>query len=186
MLHSSAEASAEAIAEARVELPEDFERLYAEHFEFVWRSLRRLGVRPEDLDDAAQDVFIVYLRRRSEFRGQSSQRTWMFGIANNVAHEYRRKQQRAARAEPVSEGHPAHGPSPLDQASSTEALRLVDAFLASLDENKRNVFILAELEQMSAPEIAIALQVKLNTVYSRLRAAREAFVEFLQQSAGQP
>jgi len=187
MLHSSAQAPpAEAIAEERAELPEDFEALYAEHFEFIWRSLRRLGVRPEDLDDAAQDVFIVSLRRRSEFRGQSSQRTWMFGIANNVAHEYRRKQQRAARAEPMTEAHPAREPSPLDQASSTEALRLVDTFLASLDDNKRNVFILSELEQLSAPEIATALQVKLNTVYSRLRAAREAFAAFLQQSAGQP
>ncbi|MEO8183774.1 MAG: sigma-70 family RNA polymerase sigma factor [Deltaproteobacteria bacterium] len=188
VLHSSAETagSTEAIAEARAELPEEFDRLYAEHFEFIWRSLRRLGVKPEDLDDAVQDVFIVFLRRRSEFRGQSSQRTWLFGIANNVAHEYRRKQQRAARAEPMTEGHPAHGPSPLDQASSTEALRLVDAFLASLDDNKRNVFILAELEQMSAPEIATALGVKLNTVYSRLRVAREAFFAFLQQSSGQP
>jgi RNA polymerase sigma-70 factor (ECF subfamily) len=186
MLHSSAEAPPADAIEDRIELPEDFERLYSEHFEFVWRSLRRLGVRPEELDDAAQDVFIVYLRRRSEFRGQSSQRTWIFGIANNVAHEYRRKQQRAARAEPMTEGHPARGPSPLDQASSTEALRLVDTFLASLDDNKRNVFILSELEQMSAPEVATALQVKLNTVYSRLRAAREAFAAFLQQSAGQP
>src|SRR4029078_8518944 len=139
MLHFSVEAPpADAISEDRAELPEDFERLSAEPFEFVWRSLRRLGVRPEELDDAAQDVFIVSLRRRSEFRGQSSQRTWMFGIANNVAHEYRRKQRRAARAEPMTEAHPARGPSPLDQASSTEALRLVDTFLASLDDNKRN------------------------------------------------
>jgi RNA polymerase sigma-70 factor, ECF subfamily len=185
MLHSSAEAPApEATDEAQGDLPEDFERLYSEHFEFVWRSLRRLGVEPKELDDAVQDVFIVFLRRRSEFRGQSSQRTWLFGIANNIAHEYRRRQQRAARAEPMTEAHPAHGPSPLDQASSTEALRLIDAFLASLDDNKRNVFILAELEQMSAPEIATALQVKLNTVYSRLRVAREAFFAFLQQSSG--
>jgi RNA polymerase sigma-70 factor (ECF subfamily) len=186
MLHSSAQAPPEALSEERAELPEDFEALYSEHFEFIWRSLRRLGVRPEDLDDAVQDVFIVSLRRRSEFRGQSSQRTWMFGIANNVAHEYRRKQQRAARAEPMTECHPARGPSPLDHASSTEALRLIDTFLASLDDNKRNVFILSELEQLSAPEIATALQVKLNTVYSRLRTAREAFAAFLQQSAGQP
>jgi len=185
MLHFSAEAPpADAISEDRAELPEDFERLYAEHFEFVWRSLRRLGVEPKELDDAVQDVFIVFLRRRSEFRGQSSQRTWLFGIANNIAHEYRRRQQRAARAEPIAEAHPAHGPSPLDQASSTEALRLIEAFLASLDDNKRNVFILAELEQMSGPEIAASLQVKINTVYSRLRAAREAFFAFLQQSSG--
>jgi RNA polymerase sigma-70 factor (ECF subfamily) len=77
--------------------------------------------------------------------------------------------------------HGANGMSPLEQASSAEALRLVDAFLASLDADKRNVFILAELEQMSAPEIASALSVKLNTVYSRLRAARQAFSEMLER-----
>jgi RNA polymerase sigma-70 factor, ECF subfamily len=164
-------------------LPDGFDALYGEHFEFVWRTLRRLGVRLEDLDDAAQDVFIVFLRRRAEFRRESSYRTWLFGIASNVAHQYRRKAQRQAQTTPVSETERAPQPSPLEQASSTEALRVIDAFLASLDDSKRDVFILAELEQMSAPEIAEALGVKLNTVYSRLRGARQAFQELLSQHA---
>jgi RNA polymerase sigma-70 factor (ECF subfamily) len=168
------------------DLPDGFERLYAEHFDFVWRSLRRLGVKAEDLDDAAQDVFIVFLRRRAEFRGQSSQRTWLFGIATNVTHEYRRKQQRAERAAPVTDERQVHSPSPFEQASSSEELRRVDAFLASLDENQRAVFILAELEQMSAPEIAAALNVKLNTVYSRLRLARQAFMASLSPTREVP
>jgi RNA polymerase sigma-70 factor, ECF subfamily len=172
-LPASAEAPAGDVREGA--LTNDFDRLYAEQFDFVWRTLRRLGVSPEDLDDAAQDVFIVFLRRRQEFRGQSSQRTWLFGIANNITHEYRRKRQRAARAAPVTDDQRARCPSPLEQASSSEELRLIDAFLTSLDEDKRHVFILAELEQMSAPEIAIALGTKVNTVYSRLRAARQAF-----------
>jgi RNA polymerase sigma-70 factor (ECF subfamily) len=155
--------------------PEGFDALYAEHFEFVWRTLRRLGVRHEDLDDAAQDVFIVFLRRRAEFRQESSCRTWLFGIASNVAHQYRRKASRRAQTTPVTDSQRAPQPSPLERASSTEALRVIDAFLASLDDSKRDVFILSELEQMSAPEIAEALGVKLNTVYSRLRAARQAF-----------
>jgi RNA polymerase sigma-70 factor, ECF subfamily len=161
--------------------PEAFEALYGEHFEFVWRSLRRLGVRLEDLDDAAQDVFIVFLRRCAEFRRESSYRTWLFGIASNVAHQYRRKALRQAQTTPVTDSQHAPHPSPLEQASSTEALRTIDAFLASLDDSKRDVFILAELEQMSAPEIAEALGVKLNTVYSRLRAARHAFHALLSQ-----
>lgn len=165
--------------------PDEIDRLYAEHFDFVWRSLRRLGVRSEELDDAAQDVFIVLLRRRAEFKGNSSHRTWLFGIANNVAHEYRRKRERAVRMTPVNEEHLEAqrdtGMSPLERASSNRALQLVDTFLASLDEDKRNVFILAELEQMSAPEIASALSVKPNTVYSRLRAARQAFSELLKR-----
>jgi RNA polymerase sigma-70 factor (ECF subfamily) len=164
--------------------PDGFEALYGEHFEFVWRSLRRLGVRLEDLDDAAQDVFIVFLRRCAEFRRDSSYRTWLFGIASNVAHQYRRKALRQAQTTPVTDSQRAPHPSPLEQASSTEALRTIDTFLASLDDSKRDVFILAELEQMSAPEIAEALGVKLNTVYSRLRAARQAFHALLSQHAG--
>jgi RNA polymerase sigma-70 factor (ECF subfamily) len=163
------------------ELPGDLDQLYAEHFDFVWRTLRRLGVKPEDLDDAAQDVFIVLMRRRAEFRGQSSHRTWLFGIANNVSHEVRRKRQRTDQAAPLSDSQRAPGPSPFDQASSSEELRIVEDFLAMLDEDKRHVFILAELEQMSAPEIAQALGVKLNTVYSRLRAARQAFQALIEE-----
>jgi RNA polymerase sigma-70 factor, ECF subfamily len=167
-------------------LPDAFDRLYSEHFDFVWRSLRRLGVGLEQLDDAVQDVFIVSLRRRHEFKGQSSQRTWLFGIATNVTHEYRRKAQRAARNTPVPEGYHASEPSPLEQAASSEELRLIEALLESLDEPKRHVFILAELEQMSAPEIAEALGIKLNTVYSRLRAARQAFYALLESTGGAP
>lgn len=166
---------------------DELDRLYAEHFDFVWRSLRRLGVRDEELDDAAQDVFIVLLRRRGEFKGESSHRTWLFGIASNVSHEYRRKRQRAANLTPMPDDHPENAASPLERASSAEALRLVDMFLASLDDDKRTVFILAELEQLSAPEIARALSIKLNTVYSRLRVARQAFFQLLQQhSEGVP
>lgn len=173
----------DAAGASAAELPEELERLYSEHFEFVWRSLRRLGIGTEHLDDAVQDVFIVSLRRRRDFRGHSSDRTWLFGIATNVAHEYRRKARRAAHTTPVTEDYTSGGPSPLDQASSTQALRLIETLLASLDEPKRHVFILAELEQMSAPEIASALGIKLNTVYSRLRAARQAFFALLGSEA---
>jgi RNA polymerase sigma-70 factor, ECF subfamily len=162
-------------------LPDALERLYSEHFDFVWRSLRRLGIDTQHIDDAVQDVFIVSLRRRHEFRGQSSDRTWLYGIATNVSHEYRRKARRAAHTTPMTDEHTAHGPSPLEQASSSQSLRLIDTLLASLDEPKRHVFILAELEQMSAPEIASALGIKPNTVYSRLRAARQAFFDLLRR-----
>jgi RNA polymerase sigma-70 factor, ECF subfamily len=174
---------ADAPATREGELPDGLERLYSEHFDFVWRSLRRLGIGSGHLDDAVQDVFIVSLRRRRDFRGHSSDRTWLFGIATNVAHEYRRKARRAAHTTPVTDEYTAGGPSPLEQASSTQALRLVDNLLALLDEPKRHVFILAELEQMSAPEIASALGIKLNTVYSRLRAARQDFFALLGREA---
>ncbi len=165
----------------------DLDRAYKEHFAFVWRSLRRLGVPEAALDDAAQDVFIVALRRRAEFRGRSSYRTWLFGIAANVAREQRRSGRRAAVLEPIDEALQSSQSSPLEQATDAEAVRFVEAFLATLDDAKREVFILAELEQMPAPEIADAVGAKLNTVYSRLRAAREAFALLLErQAAGEP
>jgi RNA polymerase sigma-70 factor, ECF subfamily len=159
----------------------DFERLYTEHFEFVWRTLRRLGVQPPGLDDAVQDVFIVLLKREAEFHGRSSHRTWLYGIASNVAHAYRRKQKRAGETAPLDD-EPALSPSPLERASDAQAARVLERFLASLDDAKRDVFILVELEQLSAPEIAEALGVKLNTVYSRLRAARQAFTAMIQKN----
>ena len=175
-----ADASTEAATTASRE-PDDLDRLYTEHFDFVWRSLRRLGVQAPAIDDAVQDVFIVMLRRHEEFRRQSSYRTWLFGIASNVARDYRRKHARAADAAPISDTHATTSPGPLERASNAEALRLIERFLATLDDAKRDVFILAELEQLSAPEIASALGVKLNTVYSRLRAAREAFTTMVDQ-----
>jgi len=164
----------------------ELDRAYKEHFAFVWRSLRRLGLPLDALDDAAQDVFIVALRRRSEFRGRSSYRTWLFGIAANVAREERRKGRRAEILEPIDDALQSTQASPFEQATDAEAVRFVEAFLSTLDDAKREVFILAELEQMPAPEIADAVGAKLNTVYSRLRAAREAFAELLEQHAGEP
>jgi RNA polymerase sigma-70 factor, ECF subfamily len=164
----------------------ELDRAYKEHFAFVWRSLRRLGLPLDALDDAAQDVFIVALRRRSEFRGRSSYRTWLFGIAANVAREERRKGRRAEILEPIDDALQSPQASPLERATDAEAVRFVEAFLSTLDDAKREVFILAELEQMPAPEIADAVGAKLNTVYSRLRAAREAFAELLEQHSGEP
>ncbi|APR82270.1 RNA polymerase sigma factor RpoE [Minicystis rosea] len=161
-----------------------FEALYDEHFDFVWRNMGRLGVEPAVLEDAAQDVFIVALRRLSDFEGRSSIRTWLFGIALRVAHDYRRAARRRRNHGIVGEDEgdtagvaDAESPSPLDAATRTEAVERLHAILAELDDDRRAVFILAELEQMSAPEIAEAVGANLNTVYTRLRAARREFNE---------
>ena len=77
-----------------------FEDVYEEHFEFVWRSVRRLGVPEAALDDAVQDVFVVVHRRGSEFEGRSSVRTWLFGIVVHVARAYRRRRAIENAADP--------------------------------------------------------------------------------------
>lgn len=154
----------------------DFTSLYEEFFEFVWRSVRRLGVPERALDDAVQDVFIVVHRRLGDFEGRSSIKSWLFGIARRVAHDHRRRASRKDRGESLPEAiADPYAPSPLESAARAQAVALLHALLDSLDDDKREVFILAELEQMTVPEIADAISVNLNTAYSRLRAARRAF-----------
>jgi RNA polymerase sigma-70 factor (ECF subfamily) len=156
----------------------DFTRLYEEHFAFVWRSLRRLGVATDQLDDAVQDVFLVVHRRLAEFEGRSSHRTWLFGIAVRTAGTLRRRNARKP-TEPLGEDVPDQRAEGVTEA--THAARLVQRLLDELDDERRAVFVLAELEQMTAPEISEALSVNLNTVYSRLRLARRDFEAALKR-----
>lgn len=150
-----------------------FEETYDQHFDFVWLSLRRLGVAPALLDDAAQDVFVVVHRRLEEFEHRSELKTWLFAIALRTARSYRRKRQ----PPPVEglEQMPSTGPTPHDVLAQLEALRVMDAILEEMDDERRALFIMVELEQIAVPEAAQVLGLKLNTAYSRLRLAREDF-----------
>lgn len=171
----------EATAAAAREL--SFDALYEEEFAFVWRSCRRLGVADAALDDVVQEVFLVVHRRFHDFERRSSLRTWLFGIVVGVVRNHRRT---ARRKDPPGSGEdaddlPSPGLEPHAHAEQAEAARLVHRLLDALDEDKREVFVLAELEQLTAPEIAAALALNLNTVYSRLRAARLEFERALER-----
>lgn len=160
-----------------------FEEVYDEHFAFVWRSVRRLGVFEGAVDDVVQEIFLVVHRRLGEFEARASMRTWLFAIALRVVRDHRRSLSRKARhvatdaeIEAVAE---SGDKSPLERAAQAEAIKVLHELLDALDDEKREVFVLSELEQMPAPEIAEALGVNVNTVYSRLRAARHDFEEAL-------
>jgi RNA polymerase sigma-70 factor (ECF subfamily) len=166
--------SAPVASAALAEGAADFGAVYDEHFAFVWRSLRRLGVADAHLDDAAQDVFLVVYRRLAEFEGRSSLKTWLFGIVLRVVRTHRRTAMRKP-TEPLDVEPHANGSAPEELTEAAQAARLLHALLGELDDAPRAVFVLAELEEMTAPEISAALGVNLNTVYSRLRAARRDF-----------
>jgi RNA polymerase sigma-70 factor (ECF subfamily) len=154
----------------------DFADLYGRHFDFVWRTVRRLGVPERSLDDAVQDVFIVVHRRLPDFEGRSSIKSWVFAIARRVARDHRRRIGRKERGHSLPEGlADGRADSPMESAAKAEAIEVLHQFLASLDDDKREAFVLAELEQMTVPEIAEAVSANVNTVYSRLRVARGAF-----------
>jgi RNA polymerase sigma-70 factor, ECF subfamily len=164
--------------EREVAVP-SFDEIYAAHFAFVWRILRTFGVAEAALEDAAQDVFVVVHRRLAEFEGRSAITTWLFAIARRVAGSYRRK-----RTTEVLADEPAGTADTFAALSRAEATATVLGILDHMDEDKRIVFALVELEQMSVPEVAKMLDLNLNTAYSRLRLARQAFETAVRARAG--
>lgn len=156
--------------------------LYQQHFQFVWRSVRRLGVRASSLDDAVQDVFLVAHRKLHAFDGRASHKGWLFAIALRVAAEHRRSDNRLKLDNEASLST-THLEKTLELRQRVD---LLDRVLESLNDDQRAVFVMAEIEQFSAPEIAEALGVKLNTVYSRLRLARSHFERALARHRPAP
>jgi RNA polymerase sigma-70 factor (ECF subfamily) len=158
-----------------------FERVYDEHVDFIWRSARRLGVSEAAVDDVVQRVFLVVHRRLAEFEGRSSLRTWLFSILLHEVREHRRSIRRKSPhwlsepADPDALPDTTAGTNPDEALERAEASRMIDLLLDSLDEEKRIVFVMAELEQMSAAEIGQATGLDSKAVYSRLRAARIDF-----------
>jgi RNA polymerase sigma-70 factor (ECF subfamily) len=168
----AAEAPA-AAREPRV-VPPDIAAVYEAHFAYAHRCLRGLGVSDAALDDAVQDVFMVVQDKLERFDGGAQLRTWLYAIVLRVARRYRERAAIDARKFVARE--PASDHKTLEaELEQGERLQLARRALSALDDDKREVFVLAQVEQMSAPEIAEILGVPVNTVYSRLRAARGAF-----------
>ena len=154
-----------------------FADVYDSYFPYIWRSVRCLGVPASQTEDVAQEVFLIAHEKMAAFEGRSSIKTWLYGIALHRARFHRRQARQRGQSEAV-DAERTHAPDaarPDRRAEDAEAARVVNAILLGLDDDQREVFVLAELEELSAPEIAEIIGVKLNTVYSRLRLAREAF-----------
>jgi RNA polymerase sigma-70 factor, ECF subfamily len=167
---------------APVEVAPEFDDAYEDYFVLVWRTARRLGVPEAAADDVVQDVFLVVHRRLADYDGRTPFKYWLLGIAARVVADHRRTFRRKDSKcvpHPVDpnggEVMASPNPAPYEQAEQAEALRLVVTLLDELDEDKREVLVLSEFEQMSAVEIAECLTLNINTVYGRLRAARHAF-----------
>lgn len=128
------------------------------------------------------DVFLVVHRRLADLRADASVRSWLFGITKRVVLHRVRGADRAARRErhaPMPRGVP----SPDDGLARKQAAAAAEACLDELPPEQRIVLVLADLEEMSVPEVASALGVGLNTVYSRLRLARKKFEQALSRHA---
>jgi RNA polymerase sigma-70 factor (ECF subfamily) len=168
-----------------------FEAIYQHYFDFVWSSTRRLGVSPPTTDDVVQEIFMVIHAKLHTLRQAHSLRSWVYGIVRRtVSHHHRSQRTKAATGAAYAleaDAFQPMSPTPLDLTTQNDQVKLLWHLLEKLDPLKREVFILAQLEEMTAPEIAEALEIPLNTAYSRLRAARLAFEEALaRQNAQSP
>jgi RNA polymerase sigma-70 factor (ECF subfamily) len=161
--------------------PPTFNAIFRAEFDYVWHSLRRLGVPERDLEDLTHDVFFRIYERLSDYDSARPVRPWLFGFAFRVASDYRRRfSNRRELLSPASEtSDPA--PTPLDRLVQAEALTLAQTALNGIEIERRAVFILHEIDECPVPEIAKALGLPLNTAYSRLRTAREEFRSALQR-----
>lgn len=153
-----------------------FEQLYQDYFDFVWKCARAFGSASAEIDDVVQDVFLVVQRRREDLRDASLARSFIYGVARRVVSAHRRRRrQRDARTVPEVESLRSSEQSPLAAAEHNLQVRVLSELLEGLDERKREVFVLSEIMEMSGREISETIGVPMNTVYSRLRAAREEF-----------
>ena len=149
--------------------------LVREQLDFVWRLLRRFRVPQADVDDASQQVFIVAARRIDTIE-PGSERAFLYGTALHVAATLRRglrRRQKWIETGPADCASPSGTPHEL--LERRQALDALDELLAGLGHQLRVVFVLCELEELPAPEVAAMLDVPVGTVRSRLRRAREKF-----------
>jgi RNA polymerase sigma-70 factor, ECF subfamily len=159
----------------------DFSALVARELGWVWRLLRRIGLSPVDADDAAQQVFVVAAQKLDQLQPGKA-RSFLYGTALRVAANARRAIKR--RRELHDEATLAGLPHPMSQDELLERQRaraLVDELLARLSDDLRRVLVLAEIEQLTAPQIAELEGIPLGTVASRLRRARSRFYALLEE-----
>jgi RNA polymerase sigma-70 factor (ECF subfamily) len=170
--------SNEAIATRR-ERPgvDSAETLYRDHYDFVWRNARRLGCSDDWVDDAVHETFLVAARRLGDFEGHANVRTWLFAIVFRVVQRMKRDRARyrqrllgyaETRASASSDGSP-------------DAAHYLRQLLQRLDESRRAIVILVELEGMTAVEVGRTLSLKQGTVESRLRSARQLLTKMIER-----
>lgn len=163
-----------------------FPAIFDEYAPFVLRVMRHLGIPEKDVQDQSQEVFVAVFRGLADFAGRSALRTWIYGICVRVASNHRRRAH-VRRERSVSE--------PPEQTSAADQLELFEQrqgypglrrLLDTLDADKRQVFVLYELEELSMKEVAEACGCPLQTAYSRLHAARRLLLAHYRESESLP
>lgn len=162
-----------------------FRRLFDANASYVLASLGRFGIAPRDQEDLMVEVFVRVHRALDRYDPSRPLRPWLCAFAARTASEHRklarhRREQIGELPEPAAEG------TPQSELEAHEAQQLVAMALEAVDEDKRVVFVLHELDEIAVPEIARALEIPEGTAYSRLRAARAEFAAAVRRYKSSP
>jgi len=158
-----------------------FQAIFNAESSYVWKTLKRLGVPDRDLEDIAHDVFMTVHRRFDDYDTTRPIRPWLFGISYRTASRYRdlARNQREVMGDTVEVVDET--PTAEEQLVAHQARQLLTKALDAVDFDQRAAFVMHDIDGYSVPEIATALSIPLNTVYSRLRLARERIKGSLQR-----
>lgn len=148
-------------------------QMFNDHHDFIWRLIRRLGLSRGAADDAAQQVFLVAAERILDIQ-EGRERAFLFGTALRVARRVSRNEKRWVLEDDMDFRN-SQVARPEDLADQRRAVDLMGRILANMDHDLKTVFILAELEGQTMPQVSSLLEIPLGTATSRLRRARVAF-----------
>jgi RNA polymerase sigma-70 factor, ECF subfamily len=158
----------------------DFERVYSENFDFIWRAVRGLGMAPALIDDMTQDVFLIAHRKLDSLQTPAALRSWLFGIARRVCKDQRRAVgRRGPHLDLDPEREVDESQNPQQKAQDRQALAVVERYADGLDDEHRALFFLALIEGLPIAEAADTLGLNANTTYSRVRVMRRELAELL-------
>jgi RNA polymerase sigma-70 factor (ECF subfamily) len=149
-----------------------FDDVYREHFPFVWRSAKRLGVSDAALDDVVQEVFVIVHRYLDRYEDRGQMRAWLYRIAVREASRHRRSKKPMSTVD-VDTLTLEGGENPEQQMQASQARADFDRLLTALDDDRRDVFVLYEVEELPMEEVAAVVGCPVATAYSRLRSARK-------------
>jgi RNA polymerase sigma-70 factor (ECF subfamily) len=159
----------------------EFEQIFRDHVGQVCRALKTMGVAPRQVDDAAQEVFLIVHDKLAEFEGRSKLSTWIYAITYRVGANYRAKARRQPRLASLEDNQLASAGSPEQALSGKEAARFVEHFCSQLEDDLRDIFVLCLLEGQSSVDVGALLGINVNTVYSKVRLLREEFRSALER-----
>jgi RNA polymerase sigma-70 factor (ECF subfamily) len=165
---------------------EEFRQLFDQHYDYVWSSLRRLGVHERDLEDVVHDVFLEVHAKLDTYDRTRPAKPWLFAFAFRFASDYRRLARHRTSLDGASDDTAATDPSAEELLASKDAGRLLQAALATLSVEVRGVLVAYEIDEIPMKDITDALGIPLHTGYSRLRIGRAQCAEAVKKILAQP